>query len=1119
MTSFRKKYNYLLFGHFFVFFGTCLLSISGYCQFNEIKFEQLNVSLTDDRVHTIVQDSTGYMWFGSRGGGLDRYDGHEIVNYRSGLQDSLSLPHNWVESLYVDSFGTLWVGTVGGGLSFYDPSTDSFAHFKNEEGNEFSLSQDSVVSIIEDSHGYLWVGTWSGGLNRFDPNTRQFKRYQYDPGNSGSLSHNTVYGLFEDTSGTLWVGTGDFFDEQDGIGGLNKYDRASDSFTRFGHDPSSNSTLISNRVLSIMEDREGILWVGTMNGGLHTMNEDQASFSRNLSNFDIPNQSGVDELFSNADDFSGVLAIFEDRSGILWASSFNGGIIRFDKENLQLARLKANPNDPFSLPTDWIWEIYESHDGTLWFATSGGVRKLSPGRYQFFKSEIPVVDDNLASSRIKAILEDNEGNLWFGAEAGGLCKYDYYTRNCRRIILNPSDASSYNSNWINAIFEDKNNQLWIGTNNGICLFDRISESCDYFLSSPNEYPNSSKFQIWSIYEAPSVNGVLWLGSPSGLINFNTVSGQFELFEIEKNESVIEVGPILEDYQGRLLLGTSNGLFEFVKSTNTFKSLSDSNIPIDQYSIIDLYQDSSQRLWIGTELNGLVQYGQSTDSLAQYTVRDGLIGSGVHKIIGDDQNRLWLGTSGGISRFDIDLAKFTNYDLSHGILYPHIDFRSGNKTQNGYIYFGSRNGITYLDPDIFADNQVPPKIQLTSISTSPEKATYNPPFENQIKLPYNQRNISFNYNAFHYVDPARNVYSYKLEGADLTWRPSTLIREATYNNLSPQNYKFILNAANADGIWNERATPSSIEIKILPPWWRSWWAYTFYTILLVGVLYGASRWQQRLVEKRERAQAHLREAEIRAEVATERTRFLEELDETRTRFFQNLSHEFRTPLTLILGPVGRMLKNNGEVRSSSNQTTLETVHGNALRLHGLVNQLLDLSKLEAGHMELQLKRQYVEPFVKRLMDAFASMAANKGIELLFNQKDEGLELVFDEDKLEKILANLLSNAIKYSNSGARVLVTLSENLALSEAFPKGYIEIAVKDQGIGIETDALDHIFDRFYQVDDSSTRRVEGTGIGLALAKELVELHRGKISVTSQKGFGSEFIVSIPIGLEGVKPW
>jgi signal transduction histidine kinase/DNA-binding response OmpR family regulator/streptogramin lyase len=601
-------------------------------------------------------------------------------------------------------------------------------------------------------------------------------------------------------------------------------------------------------------------------------------------------------------------------------------------------------------------------------------------------------------------------------------------------------------------------------------------------------------------------GVLWVGTTyAGLNKFDRESGKFTRYQSNPNDpnslSYNVVNIIYEDSEGVIWVGTDEGgICQLDPNTNKFKTyrslVEDQNASI----IMSIYEDKKRNFWVGTYKTGIHLFDRKKGtSIKNYDERDGLANNLVCAILEDDSGNLWISTGNGLSKFNPATETFRNFGISDGLAGSFFNYRSAYKNKKGEMFFGSDFGLNVFHPNNIKDDPDPPLVQIANISL------FNKPGErlkfdgfiselNEVKLSYDQNDLRFDFVGLHFSEPARNTYKYILEGFDRDWVDAGTQRNAVYTNLDPGEYVFKVTAANRDGVWNEEGT--SILVIITPPWWATTWAYIIYALIILSVIYFT--WKLQL--KRIRIKHDYEMSKFEAEK-------MHEVDELKSRFFANISHEFRTPLTLIFGPAKDVLEETNEPKTKKN---VGIIKSNASRLYNLVNQLLDLSKLESGKMKLEVSEQDIIPMLKGIFLSFTSFAERKKITLKFNTIEESLKVYIDRDKVEKIINNLLSNAFKFTPEGGKIDFIVEK--LISE------VEIRITDNGIGIPKERIDKIFDRFYQVDGSHTRQGEGTGIGLSLTKELVELHKGKIKVESKEGEGTTVMLQLPLGKDHLKP-
>jgi signal transduction histidine kinase/DNA-binding response OmpR family regulator len=439
-----------------------------------------------------------------------------------------------------------------------------------------------------------------------------------------------------------------------------------------------------------------------------------------------------------------------------------------------------------------------------------------------------------------------------------------------------------------------------------------------------------------------------------------------------------------------------------------------------------------------------------------------------------------------------------YTVAKGLQDNEFNTQAFFKTTNGELLFGGVNGVNRFFPEVLHADTTRMPVYLVGLEINHRPAQFGQagspltePLENlrELELPYDENNVSFQFAALDFTDPAQNRYRYRLIGLDEDWVNTGNSRFAHFTHLAPGRYEFRVQGSNGQGGWQETARP--VLLIIHPPWYRSQLAYALYALALLWAGWKLYHFQIRRVKEREQLAFEQRE--------TERVKALEQM---KTDFFSNITHEFRTPLTLILEPARRILAGTAEPDTRQNAQHIET---NSRRLLGLVNQLLDMAKLENGSMGLDLRLGDLKTQMRLMLRSFQPLAERRDIDLSLKIPNDIPPFMFDTGKLDLVLNNLISNALKFTPAGGKVTVVCENRSAAHNR-----IQISVTDTGVGIPGDELDKIFDRFYQADASHTRTSEGTGIGLALSKELVQIMGGHITVASKAGHGSTFTFFIP---------
>ena len=1074
-------------------------------RFNHITKED---GLSDSFDWCILKDRKGFMWIGTSDG-LDRYDGRGFKLFKYSPDDVNSLGANTIRALYEDKSGILWVGTEGGGLNRYNSAQESFTRFTNDPKNPTSLSSNVVTSIYEDKSGTLWVGTRDGGLNLFNRENENFICYKNNPNDPTSLSRNTIAPIYEDSNGNLWIGTVG--------GGLNRFDRINKKFIRYTHNPYDPTSLSQNDISGISEDNFGNIWVSTLGGGLNKFNyrNDQRTiefihFKNNLND-------------SNSLNNNNIATLFIDINNIMWVGTWGGGLNKTvisssSNSSLSFISYQHKNDDQYSLSDDNISCLYKDPSGLLWIGTWGGGIHIYNTKQKLFKHYTHKADDpsTLSAKGVSAIYEDRSGTLWVGTWDGGLNKMDRTTNKFIHYQNKPNDNTSLSNNAVSAIYEDRLGVLWIGTwQGGLNKFDREKEKFYKYQHDPLNPASISDDRIVTICEDP--DGGLWIGTYYGGLNkFDRQSEKFIHYKHIDNDSTSlsdnSVSVIYRDRRGVLWIGTRfGGLNELDFSKGKFRLhniISGSSANVNQNKIISILEDSSGILWIGTQELGLIKLNKETGQFKNYMMKDGLPGDYILGILEDDNGKLWLSNNPGLSKFNPLTEKFRNYDVEDGLQSNEFEeYPACYKSKTGELIFGGINGFNIFYPDSIIDNPHIPPIYITDfyLFNEPVRVGYdnlsNRTILNksiieceEIELNFDDNVFSFEFAALDFHSPDKNKYAYILEGFDKEWIfTDAKKRTATYTNLDPGEYTFRVKGSNNDGIWNEAG--SSIKIIILPPWWRTIWAYIFYILFIASIIY--ITWK-----------AQLKKLKVKHEFEMSRfeAKKLHEVDEIKTKFFTNISHEFRTPLTLILGPAKQLSEESIDEKT---KIKADLIHRSARKLNRLVDELLDISKIESGEMKLKACPINLVYVVKEKSLPFYSLAERKNITFKLNCNEKEIIAYIDKDKVDKIITNVLSNAFKFTPEGGKVEVEILRK--------EKEVYIIISDTGIGIPKDQIVKIFDRFYQVDGSHTREQEGTGIGLALTKELIDLHKGKIEVESEESKGSIFRLIFPLGKDHLR--
>jgi len=1026
--------------------------------------------LSNSSIICILQDKKGFIWIGTSDG-LNKYDGYQISIYKHNPQRENSIGGNFIRCLYEDSGNNLWIGTKGGGLSRMDMTTGRITTFRQTNQSN-SLSYNDVSGIVEDKNGNLWIAVDRGGLDMYNPCTDTFTNYplKYP---SGELLNNALTGITLDKHDTIWLSSWG--------GGVYCFDLKSKTFgihTQWG-----KNARIQN-IFDIKIDSKGIVWIATGENGIYALD---------------PEKNTCRQYSCTT---ASVHSTFEDREENLWIATAKGGVNILDTKSGKFTYIVADKNSNNGLLSDQINCIYQDRNGSVWIGTSAGVNFYNPLISQFgWIRKGQNYSISLSDEEVNALLKDRRNNIWVGS-INGIDKISSDRKSIKKCIFQPI-VQTQSSHQFQSFCEAKNGIIWIGSYAKLLLkYDPASNRFSQVeIPSPSQM-NVSYRNVYNIYE--DWDHTLWLSTELGAVNYNPSTGVFTpLFESKRIIYPEEKTHIIyRDRELELWIGTEAGLRHYSRDMKIIETFTQSDSPtsITNNFITAIHEDLEGIFWIGT-MGGLHRFDKKEKKFELIKRPDMDYGDPVFGLCRDKKGILWMTTTTGIIKFNPKDRTFYLYDESDGL--QNNGFQRGALFQadDGELLCGGKDGFNTFYPENLKINEQKPSVVITDFqifnrSVLPtEKGIITKLISetSKIKIKHSQSVISFQFVALNFVSPSKNHYQYKMEGFDHDWisaKPGQ--RSATYTNLNPGEYTFLVKAANNDGIWNE--TPASLNIIIQPPFWRTGYAYVLYLIFLCGLIYLLfSYFMIREHDKNNLKIAILEAKQIR------------EIDDMKFNLFTNISHEFRTPLSLILGPLTQIIEK--KKYKPEDEDLYMLMLRNSQRLLRLINQLLDFRKIEAGKLELNMKYDDIIRFITDLTSTFIFYAKEKNIQYITTSTIVNSWVNFDPDKLDKILYNLISNAFQYTPEGGKVEVNFSEAIENN----KKYIQIQISDTGIGISSEEKEKLFMAFYQGKRRKILRDEGSGIGLALTKELVNLYHGKIYVESKVEQGTVFTVLLPI--------
>jgi signal transduction histidine kinase/ligand-binding sensor domain-containing protein/DNA-binding response OmpR family regulator len=1062
-----------------------------------ISIWNMEAGLPGNAVYAIRQTRDGYLWLGTEDG-LVRFDGIDFEVFNK--DNTRQLEDNVIRALYLDQHNTLWIGTNSGGLSWYKNGT-----FKTPQ--EYRDLKE-IRAIAEDRQGNLWIGTGNGltcisiksSEKPFLPRnaqraTRNESHHQSLKSGgefttytkNDDLPHNEVNAIYTDENKDLWVTT---------TAGIVKIIEPG----CFQSYPSLNRISRLHHTGCLYDSATKELWIATGEGLFLSKNGELKSFGI---------KEGLPHITVNC--------LFRDRMKNLWIGTDGGGLTRMSGDELSTLPRGDGPGGGSK-----IYSIYEDREGSLWVGTlDGGLHQLRDSIFTTYTTREGLLHDDT-----NCTYQVRNGDIYFGSN-GGLNRLANGTMTT---VLTAGEGPLKNP--VRCLYEDADGYLWVGAVGGL---HRLKDQKPTTLTGKDGLSNDKITCI-----SGDSRGYTWVGTEDGLNRFDNKTGVFTAFNKKDGLSHKYITFIFQDSRGALLVGTEEGLNRFNDGGFTPITL---GVGLEKCKYCCVYEDKNRVLWFGTE-SGLIRWKEKETTV--YTGKHGLMGNYVYSILEDEKGNLWLAGRNGVSRVSKkDLEDFAagKIDRLRPVWYNERDGMKsrfctavGCKTRDGKFWFPTIEGTAMIDPvDIKKSTPAPTPIIKKVLVNGKPVDIFAP-----LEMGPGIGRLEFYYTGVSFINPKRMSFKIKLDGYDQKWIEMGNDRHTTYTGLSPRKYTFHVKAANAVGEWNETGTSLSFYLK--PYFWQTSWFINLTVILVLMFVVLAHQLRVRQLKAREKELAaqvdmrtkDLKERNIELENAQQKIRRskdlieakniqlesqtvqlreqsekLSEMDKIKSRFFANISHEFRTPLTLIMGPLEQM---PAETDDPKQKKKLNLMLRNSQRLLGLINQLLELSKFESGKVKLNVSRQNVIPYLKGIVANFEPAADQEELDLTFHAETEDIRLFVDIRKLEDIVYNLLINAVKFTPPGGRITVSARQKPGADET-GTGFLEITVADTGPGIPRDQLVHIFNRFYQSDSVEFRK-EGSGIGLALVKELVQLHQGTIDVHSREGKGTEFIITLPISDE-----
>lgn len=1052
------------------------------------KFYSTDKELSNSLINAVYQDRKGFIWIATENG-LNKFDGTRFSIYRHNATDSTSLKNNYVRTLFEDSRGNFWIGCING-LQRYDRATDNFHELfiSRKDGRK----NPHITSIIERRNGDLWIATSGQGAISLKKNSNPAS-FHIETELTDRIGSNYLNVIFEDSRQNLWIAT-----EEKGLYRYSPESKELKSYKAPYH-------IAGDDVSAICEDAHGQIFVGTLTKGLFRLS------SRQEGNFEPV-------LYQNRMNLN-IRTLIIDTRGKLIIGTDGEGVKEYQPQQDIIVDSEINAG-PFDFSKSKVHSLIEDKDHNLWLGIFQKGLILVPGisnkfDYYGYKS---IHNNTIGSSCVMAIHTDEQATIWIGTDNNGLYAINDQGKQLRHYTHQAGNPQSVPGT-ILCLYEDSNQELWLGSYfDGLARMNKQTGTCQDATSLLQGNLNAGKPKVSCIIEDKNKN--LWVGTyGSGLYKINLPTQHVTYYESTRNEnddwSINRlpndwISYLLEDKEGMIWIGTYKGLAVLNPQTDNFINYKKQNNLLPGYVVYSLLESSNGEIWAGTS-EGLVCLNKDRLTPVLFTTADGLPSDIICGLAEDEKKNIWISTHQGISKLNPPEKKFINYYAGDGLQGNEFTRTAVFKDKRGKIFFGGTNGVTAFYPQDITEIKKEMNVLITGFHVANRPVKKGDKSGNnvitdtavmdteQFTLAYNENTFSIDFSVLEFSNPDRISYQYKIKELGDEWistQPGT--NRVTYSSLKPGKYTFSVQARDHNNFSNIR----TVTIAITPPWYQTWWAKVIWGCLGALLIYALTMYILSRIRHRQEVM---------------RQKHMEQINEAKLQFFINISHEIRTPMTLIISPLEKLLAEHSE-----KQPVYLMIYRNAQRILRLINQLMDIRKLDKGQMHLKFRETDIVGFINDLMQTFNYQAQKKNITFTFEKELEGadsLKVWIDLNNFDKVLMNVLSNAFKYTHEGGNIEVSLKtgHNDAYRGAL-KDYFEIDITDNGIGIDKNKIEQIFERFYQIDNDMTQSNFGTGIGLHLSRSLVELHHGIIKAENREdGQGTRFIIRLPLGSNHLK--
>lgn len=1030
--------------------------------------------LSQNEVTSITEDQDGFIWIGSRGG-LNRFDGYGFKKYKPRADDSTSINYPSIEMVYADKNQNVWIGTKSMGLSIYSSITERFKNFYYNKENPNGISHQRVISFLEDQNGRIWAGTWAGGINLYNPKDNSFSHFLDNKAVKSILQTRDKKIIAACYEG-LWL-----FNEKKSV-----------------FEPLLKE--VFNDLTKIIESPDSPhIWIGCWGNVIYKYNY----LNHEVKSFELP--AGV-----------GAYTFYIPEKGKLWIGTWGGGLYIMDTQEVNFKKFIFKNNLGETINPNVILDIFKDSKNNYWIGTDGqGVFKMKQQiNFQQVKLQNKTIDKKNGDPKVITIFYDSNKRYWVGQIMSPLSIYDQnwnYLHSVKQYTVKPfgnlSDIEEVKpQHTTDFIYQLNDGKIWVAHNKLAEVVNINGEKC--IIECANIYNNPELSSIKKVKVIKQIDSIIWIGlQQHGLVKLKYTGKELKIIEHHKSSLGVKyklqsnrISSVLLDKEKRLWVGTYNGLYllkdegKFIPIQNIIQSIPSSNL------ILNIAEDSTGGIWFGTPagLNHFYKNQSGEVKHEIFTEEEGLPDDYINAILADNNGNIWISNNAGLSKINIDTKKVNNYNQNQGIGVSQFS-ENASLAVDSVLYLGGQEGILTFTPNKVTENLTPPTVVFTDFKLFNNSVKVDEIIEgkklltssinhtNEIKLPFYFNDLAFQVAALDFNTAESNRFAYKLVGRDNDWIQLGNRRWVTFNNLSPGDYELHIIGSNDNNIWSKEA--KKVKISIAPPWWATIYAMALYVVIILAIVFII----RQIAINKERLIKNI-------ELLNLENAKKQELNELRLKLFTNVSHEFKTPLSLIIAPIQEMIDNYEEYDISEKLLSrLKVIGRNTKRLMRLVSQLIDFRKVQTGNISLKIKKYNLENYFFELIAPFKELAEINNIKFLTKYKYNEPTIYFDKEKIDSVLNNLLSNAFKYVSENGCVTLSVKDD--------KEFFYFEVIDNGEGIPEEHQAFIFDRYYQVDNSEKKY--SSGIGLTLAKQFVEMHNGEISVESEPQKGTKFIVKL----------